>query len=702
MRIERTFLHSKVARRIFFLFVLCALLPICALAILSFFQVAGKLQDQNRAELQQASKARGMTILERLETLDAEIQIIALGLKRNETTPPHDALESHFLRITVFAPNAHPLPLLGSVGGRPSLDSSQTAFLATGKSLLLTHGCTESAQGCVLLAHAVDSNHPETGIIVGEITPDYLWDTDTLPSNLELAVFDGTTPLFGRKRSAPPQLERADNKLDESERWFVWKLGPTQYDAAYWRMFLAPRFHAAPWTIVLSRPHDEIAAPILHFRRTFFLVALLALWTVVLASLVHIRRTLGPLERLQLATKKLAAESFDSRVDVRSGDEFQELAASFNSMAGQLGKQFQALRTIQQIDEAILGSLNRDEILDAVLDRLPHLVPGHSCAIALANDNRFGTGASLSTGGTIENPHKRIFGTKFFPGDIRQIRAEPSHFRVRTGDDIPNFLVPLNLQGGYAVNIFPILNEDKVGAALICAQTGSEPMTDIDIRNTRQIADQLAVALSNVQLISALEQLHWGTLTALARAIDAKSGWTAGHSERVTRLALKIGRAMGLGSDELKIMHRGGLLHDIGKIGTPPAILDKPDKLTPEEMQTMREHVEVGLRILEPIPGLSESLPIVAEHHEWFDGSGYPKGIKGIEINLYARIFAVADCYDAVTSDRPYRRGLPASEASAMIEKRSGTQFDPAVVDAFLRVRLEDREANPELVGEPA
>jgi len=115
----------------------------------------------------------------------------------------------------------------------------------------------------------------------------------------------------------------------------------------------------------------------------------------------------------------------------------------------------------------------------------------------------------------------------------------------------------------------------------------------------------------------------------------------------------------------------------------------------------MREHVEVGLRILEPIPGLNESLPIVAEHHEWFDGSGYPKGISGTQINLYARIFAVADSFDAVTSDRPYRKGLPVEQAIAMIRERSGSQFDPAVVNTFLTVCVEDQTKEPELEKQP-
>jgi putative nucleotidyltransferase with HDIG domain len=186
--------------------------------------------------------------------------------------------------------------------------------------------------------------------------------------------------------------------------------------------------------------------------------------------------------------------------------------------------------------------------------------------------------------------------------------------------------------------------------------------------------------------IEALEQLDLGTLTALARAIDAKSTWTAGHSERVTNLALQMAQAMGLPAKSLEIMHRGGLLHDIGKIGTPPGILDKPGKLEAEEMQIMQDHVGIGVRILEPIPCFREALPLVAQHHEWFDGSGYPVGLAGENISLHARILAVADCYDALVSDRPYREGLPKQQAFEILKKRAGTQFDPKIIDVFIRL----------------
>ncbi|HMD18539.1 MAG TPA: HD domain-containing phosphohydrolase [Terriglobales bacterium] len=194
--------------------------------------------------------------------------------------------------------------------------------------------------------------------------------------------------------------------------------------------------------------------------------------------------------------------------------------------------------------------------------------------------------------------------------------------------------------------------------------------------------DQLKIA------VEALEQLDLGTLTALARAIDAKSAWTAGHSERVTILALKIGHAMSLPAKSLEIMHRGGLLHDIGKIGTPLAVLDKPGALEPDEMQIMQDHVKIGVRILEPIPCFREALPMVAQHHEWLDGSGYPAGLAGENISLLARILAVADCYDAIVSDRPYRKGLPKQQALEILTQRSGTQFDPIIIEVFTRLNV--------------
>ena len=188
-----------------------------------------------------------------------------------------------------------------------------------------------------------------------------------------------------------------------------------------------------------------------------------------------------------------------------------------------------------------------------------------------------------------------------------------------------------------------------------------------------------------------LDRLNWGTLTALARAIDAKSDWTAGHSERVTKLALNMGRILGLNQEELDNLHRAGLLHDIGKIGTPAELIDKSERLTLEEQQIVNEHPSIGERILEPIEAYAEIIPIVRQHHEWFNGKGYPDGLAGEAINLGARILAVADVYDALSSERPYRAAMDPDEALQIIKDHSGSHFDPVVVDAFFAFIEQDR-----------
>ena len=221
-----------------------------------------------------------------------------------------------------------------------------------------------------------------------------------------------------------------------------------------------------------------------------------------------------------------------------------------------------------------------------------------------------------------------------------------------------------------------------------------------DLDQARQLADQVGVALANARLVAELDRMNWGTLTALARAIDAKSHWTSGHSERVTQLALRIGRQMGFPQPRLDVLHRGGLLHDIGKIGIPPEILDKAGELDPEERRVMRGHALLGARILEPIAAYAEVIPIVRQHHECFDGTGYPEGLTGEAITLGARIFAVADVYDALRSDRPYRAGMPPAQVVEYIRHESGRQFDPRVVEVFLRIMEED---NPDReTGAPA
>jgi putative two-component system response regulator len=195
------------------------------------------------------------------------------------------------------------------------------------------------------------------------------------------------------------------------------------------------------------------------------------------------------------------------------------------------------------------------------------------------------------------------------------------------------------------------------------------------------------------ELKTAFEQIRGTydtTLEALMEALDTRDTETQGHSRRVSEYTVAVARRMGVVEPDLTQMRWGGLLHDVGKIGVPDAILRKPGPLTAEEWVEMRRHPELGRRILANIRFLEGAVPIVYCHQERFDGTGYPRGLKGEQIPLGARIFAVVDTLDAMTMNRPYRKGLPYERAREEVIRFSGVQFDPHVVEAFLQVPMEE------------
>jgi response regulator RpfG family c-di-GMP phosphodiesterase len=190
--------------------------------------------------------------------------------------------------------------------------------------------------------------------------------------------------------------------------------------------------------------------------------------------------------------------------------------------------------------------------------------------------------------------------------------------------------------------------------------------------------------------LNSLEDAYRSTLRALTSALETRDSETHGHSERVVTYSLRLGTEYGLTGDKLKALEFGSLLHDIGKIGVPDSILRKPGKLTEAEWVKMREHPLHGQQILRGIEFLEGAARVVSQHHEKWDGSGYPLGLHDEEIDVCARIFAVADAFDAITSDRVYRRGKSYQEAAKELDDWAGRQFDPKVVEAFHRVPQDD------------
>ncbi|HEX6746434.1 MAG TPA: HD domain-containing phosphohydrolase [Longimicrobium sp.] len=189
------------------------------------------------------------------------------------------------------------------------------------------------------------------------------------------------------------------------------------------------------------------------------------------------------------------------------------------------------------------------------------------------------------------------------------------------------------------------------------------------------------------QLGQQLEKLTAEALISLAGAVEARDGYTGAHLERVTRYAQAVGMALELDRDRLRTLWIGALLHDIGKISVPDSVLNKPSALSPHELTVMREHPKLGAAILEQSSFLSTAVPAVLHHHERWDGDGYPYGLRRGEIPIEARVLAVADTYDAIITDRAYRPRRPEEAAIAELQRCSGSQFDPEVVDAFVEAR---------------
>lgn len=244
---------------------------------------------------------------------------------------------------------------------------------------------------------------------------------------------------------------------------------------------------------------------------------------------------------------------------------------------------------------------------------------------------------------------------------------------------------------GHAANLIavPLLRGERVLGCIFGLDKLSGEFDSVDSKLLTAITNECAVYLENAVLFGDLHDLMMGLLHSLTSAIDAKDAYTCGHSERVALLSRRLALSAGLSDAEAERVYMAGLLHDVGKIGVPESVLQKAGKLTPEEFELIKKHPEIGARILSDVKQLEDIVPGVLHHHERFDGRGYPVGLAGTAIPLPGRIICLADCFDAMTSNRTYRKGLPMEVALAEIRKCAGTQFDPELAEVFLSITPE-------------
>ena len=696
MKFELTFLRSKVAKRIFALFVACALLPITILAVISLISVTSQLRGQCQARLRQTTGSMAQYIYQRFSHLDDNLKMIAANLITNPEQSyysipqePESGPKPRFSGLVLFAEEGTSRHLFGYISNLPEISQEAKEIILSGKTMIITD-YQENEQTRIFMGVAIHPARQRKDLLFAEINPSFIWSTlkdDFLLSGTQLCLMDKSNNILQTTLRLPISFpDSAQLQMEENQRsHFEWTHLGKNYIAGFRPIVLGNIYLADNWKLVLSEQRANVLQPLVVFKSWFPFLVLATLWFVLFLSIIQIRRSLVPLEKLKEGTKRLAKRDFDSRVVVTSNDEFEEVAESFNSMASQLGKQFRALVTMGEIDRAILSVLDTEKIVNTLVARIRDVFPCKSMSMTVVDPSSVDT-AQTYIGEDESGKERHVETVKITPEEMQTFRDNPETLLITLDENLPYYLAPLANQGIKSFLVLPLFLKEGLAGILALGYIKQPRFSQEDLDNARRLANQVAVAFSNARLIEELNELNWGTLRALARAIDAKSSWTAGHSERSTKLAIKIGKAMRLPQEELDDLRRAGLLHDIGKLGIPAEILDKTGTLTPEELELMRKHTSLGARILEPIAAYSDVIPIVLQHHEFYDGTGYPNGLIGESINQGARIFIVADTYDALISDRPYRKALDHKSAIKYIKEGAGIKFDPKVADAFLKV----------------
>jgi PAS domain S-box-containing protein len=347
------------------------------------------------------------------------------------------------------------------------------------------------------------------------------------------------------------------------------------------------------------------------------------------------------------------------------------------------------LAVINDIAATVSMSLKLDDILGAALDKSMEILGKSQSGIFLHDDetNCLRLAACRNIPASVlgdesgMNPENCLCGYAFRKGELVQVKDYDKDDRFTGSRKKSNRVI-----------VVPIPHHERMlGVMFFYPDRESEP-SESELRLLTAVGHQVGVAIENAHLYQKLQDSYLETIKALALAVDAKDPYTRDHSEKVRKWAVKIAESLGLTEDSVRDINYASLLHDLGKLSTSELVLNKPGKLTDEEYEEIRQHPLAGSKMLTNIPILKGAQKIVLCHHEFFGGGGYPHGMRGRDIPLGSRIIAVADAFEAMTADRPYRPALDRETAKRKLRELGGTQFDPEIVEIFLSILEEDEK----------
>ncbi len=346
--------------------------------------------------------------------------------------------------------------------------------------------------------------------------------------------------------------------------------------------------------------------------------------------------------------------------------------------------QKQRIEALAGVGSVINSSLGRERVLNEVMDTLIVLMNAERGFLMLKEES-----GDFQVQIARDKNHNNVNKDEFAISKsiVRQVLDKGEAVLTTNAKEDPRFEQQASVAAFSLLSILcaPLkVKDDLIGVIYVDNRAQKGTFHDDELQLISAFANQAAVAIDNASLIEELQTAYQATLEGWVRALDLRDKETEGHTKRVTALTGELARKMDVDKDYLIHIERGALLHDIGKMAIPDGILLKPAALTQEERSLIQKHPVYAFEMLSPIKFLHRALEIPYCHHEKWDGSGYPRGLKGESIPLAARIFAVVDVWDALVSDRPYRKGLEPSDVKQKIREDSGRHFDPRVVEAFL------------------
>jgi len=377
----------------------------------------------------------------------------------------------------------------------------------------------------------------------------------------------------------------------------------------------------------------------------------------------------GPEGRVESAK---AAEMFATFFDAPAGDQHDS----------QLDATRKRLQAIYRANQIIASEHELNKLFERVMEQIFELVPAHNGVILLADKNRAELITEyVRTGSAHEQVviSSSIVNRAYKDGEavITYDAADDSRFGAGAS------IISQNISSAMCV---PLQHRNEtLGVVYVDTRGTTNAFVNSDLEMLVAIAAPSAVAIKNAQYVRMVEKAYQDTLIVLANAIELRDHYTVGHTWRVTNFSVEIARELGWTEEKIKEVQMGGVLHDVGKIAVDDAILRKPGQLTDEEYDKMKVHPERGAQLLQDVDFLHPLIPYCLYHHERVDGKGYPYGLQGEEIPIEGRLVAVADTFDALTSNRPYRKGFPPEAAIEIVEKCRGTQLDAGPVDALVR-----------------